>query len=86
MNYYANVDDFKNDINIMKNKLSKELRDSIVMGIATYNQNSEQASDKILIARLNGFSGISIFSYNAHENNLDWFLPLIDAMEYPFIK
>ena len=86
MNYYANVDDFKNDINIMKNKLSKELRDSIVMGIATYNQNSEQASDKILITRLNGFSGISIFSYNAHENNLDWFLPLIDAMEYPFIK
>ena len=68
----------------MRVNLVEEDLKNVIMGIATYNQDAQSAADKILIARLNGFSGVSIFSYDAHKNNLDWFSPLIDALGYPF--
>ena len=55
----------------------------IIMGIATYNQDAQSAADKVLMARLNGFHGVSIFSFNAHKNNLDWFLPVNEALGSP---
>ena len=82
MNYYAEVKDFNNDLQIMKYFIDKKLHNKIIMGIATYNQSSDDAADKILISRLNGFSGVSIFSYDAHKNNLDWFFPVIHALNY----
>ncbi len=82
MNYYSEVKDFNNDIQIMKYFIDKSLQDKIVMGIATYNQSADDAADKILISRLNGFSGISVFSYDAHKNNLDWFYPVVHAINY----
>ena len=39
-------------------------------------------ADKILISRMQGFKGISIFSYDAHQNNLDWFNPILHAIDY----
>lgn len=84
MNYYSEITDFTRDIQFMKVNLAEEDLKNVIMGIATYNQDAQSAADKILIARLNGFSGVSIFSYDAHKNNLDWFSPLIDALGYPF--
>ena len=47
-----------------------------MFGVATYNQSAESVSNKIYISRLNGFKGISIFSYDSHKNNLEWFRPI----------
>ena len=47
MNYYSEVKDFNNDIQIMKYFIDKSLQDKIVMGIATYNQSADDAADKI---------------------------------------
>ena len=40
----------------------------------------EAVVDKILLTRLNGFRGVSIFSYDSHKNDLKWFQPVIDAL------
>ena len=50
------------------------------MGVATYNQDAQSVADKILLTRLNGFKGVSVFSYDAHKNNLEWFQPVIEAL------
>ena len=50
------------------------------MGISTHNQDAQSVADKILLSRLNGFRGISVFSYDAHKNNLKWFQPVIEAL------
>ncbi len=86
MNYYSEISDFNRDIQIMKANFVDEDLNKIIIGIATYNQDAQSAADKILIARLNGFSGVSVFSYDAHKHNLEWFSPLLDALGYPFIE
>ena len=82
MNYYSEFKYFNDDLKMMKFFIDEKLHNRIVMGVATYNQSSEDAADKILISRLNGFVGVSIFSYDAHKNNLDWFYPVIHAINY----
>ena len=64
--------------NIHINDISK-----VIIGVSTYNQDAQSAADKILLARLNGFRGVSIFSWDAHKNNLDWFDPINDALGHP---
>ena len=55
----------------------------VIMGVATYNQDAQSVTDKILLTRLNGFKGVSVFSYDSHKNNLEWFQPVIDALGVP---
>ena len=64
----------------MKSILHADDMNRIIMGVSTYNQDAQSAADKILLSRLNGFKGISVFSYDAHKNNLDWFQPIIEAL------
>lgn len=80
MNYYKNISDFNKSIQIMKSNLTNDEINRVVLGISTYNQDAQSAADKILLARLNGFQGISIFSWNSHKNNTDWFLPINEAL------
>ena len=80
MNYYKEIRHFNNSVQIMKSNLYAEDIDQIIMGVATYNQDAQSAADKILLSRLNGFKGVSIFSYDSHKNNLEWFLPVTDAL------
>ena len=68
----------------MIDNLEKKDINKIIMGIATYNQDAQSSADKILLARLNGFKGVSIFSYDSHKNDLDWFKPVIEAFGQPF--
>ena len=82
MNYYSKLEDFNEDIQIMKYFINSKYREKIVMGLATYNQSASDVADKILISRMQGFKGISIFSYDAHQNNLDWFNPILHAIDY----
>ena len=71
-------------VQIMKNNLSRNELNRVYMGISTYNQDAQSAADKVLMTRLNGFSGVSIFSYDSHKNNLDWFKPVLDSFGGPF--
>jgi uncharacterized lipoprotein YddW (UPF0748 family) len=83
MNYFKEIRDFNNSVQIMKSNLVQEELDMVVIGISTHNQDAQSAADKILLARLNGFRGVSIFSWDAHKNNLDWFDPINDALGHP---
>ena len=69
----------------VKNKGKPEISDVIYNGIdnAKPAQNvikSIEEADKIIISRLYGFTGVSVFSYDAHKNNLEWFQPVIEAL------
>jgi len=80
MNYYSEIRDFNNTIQIMKTHIHIDDIQKIIIGISTYNQDAQSASDKVLLSRLNGFKGVSIFSYDAHKDNLEWFNPIIKAL------
>ena len=83
MNYFKEIRDFNNSVQIMKSNLAQDELEMVVIGISTYNQDAQSAADKILLARLNGFKGVSIFSWDSHKNNLDWFQPINDALGHP---
>ena len=83
MNYFKEIRDFNNSIQIMKSNLVQEELEMVVIGVSTFNQDAQSAADKILLARLNGFKGVSIFSWDSHKNNLDWFQPINDALGHP---
>ena len=84
MNYFKDEKNYNLSIEIMKNNFELEAIDKIIMGLATYNQDSQSVSNKIFISRMNGFKGISIFSYDSHKNNLEWFDPIINSMNLNF--
>ena len=83
MNYYNDIRDFNNVIQIMKSNIHINDISKVIIGVSTYNQDAQSAADKILLSRLNGFKGVSIFSYDAHKNNLEWFSPVIEALGLP---
>ena len=83
MNYFKEIRHFNNSVQIMKSNLHADDMNRIIMGVSTYNQDAQSAADKILLSRLNGFRGISIFSYDSHKNNLKWFQPVTEALGIP---
>ena len=83
MNYSSDLLSYMTNIKIMKDNISEDYIGKIIMGISVYNQTAESAIDKIFLARLNEFSGVSIFSYGVHRNNLDWFDPFLDSWKEP---
>jgi uncharacterized lipoprotein YddW (UPF0748 family) len=83
MNYFPEIKDFNMSVQIMKNNLSRKELNRVYMGISTYNQDAQSAADKVLMSRLNGFHAVSIFSYDSHKHNLDWFQPVIDSFGSP---
>ena len=83
MNYHVKISNFTQDIGLIKATVLPENIDRIVMGISTYNQNVESVIDKILTTYGNGFSGICIYSYDSHKNNLDWFYPILNTIQKP---
>ena len=83
MNYFKEIRDYNNSVQIMKTHLDHEDLQYVIMGVSTYNQDAQSAADKILLARLNGFQGVSVFSYDSHKHNLDWFLPVTEALGQP---
>ena len=83
MNYLKENQEFSRLIDRITNMVPVNNQKRIIMGIATYNQDVRSVVDKVLLIRMNGFSAISLFSYNSHKNNLDWFNPIFDAMGQP---
>ena len=83
MNYFPEIRDFNNSMQIIKSNLTPDDLNLVIIGVSTHNQDAQSAADKILLARLNGFRGVSIFSWNSHKDNLDWFQPIIEALGQP---
>ncbi len=83
MNYFKEIRDFNNSVQIMKSNLVQDELEMVIIGISTYNQDAQSAADKILLTRLNGFRGVSIFSWDSHKNNLEWFQPINEALGHP---
>ena len=67
----------------MKSNLVQDELEKVIIGISNYNQDAQSAADKILLERLNGFKGVSIFSWDSHKNNLEWFQPINEALGQP---
>ncbi len=71
MNYAKSEQDFKRAMTAMKRTNISE--EQIMMGIATYNQNSFISSAKIGLARNSGFRNLVIFSYDTYEKDPRYF-------------
>ena len=71
MNYSKEVNDFKNNLYLIDQEALD--RDQIYMGIATYNQASSKAAEKIIRAYQAGYNDIVIFSFDTYEKNPRYF-------------
>ena len=67
MNYAVDLNNFNQNIQIMKDNLPIQYHDRIIMGIAVYNQKPRNAGQKIYYAGKDDFGGISIFSYTVFK-------------------
>ncbi len=67
MNYATDLNNFNNNIRIMKDNLPFQYMDRIIMGVAVYNQNPRSAGQKIYNTGKNDFGGVSIFSYTVFK-------------------
>jgi uncharacterized lipoprotein YddW (UPF0748 family) len=72
MNYSPSMRDFSQNISIINDNFPKKYRDKIIMGIALYNQSSNEVAKKIKYSIQEKFVGISVFSYNHMKNNSDY--------------
>ena len=69
MNYMVRIDDFVQNMYMIKDNLPSKYHDKIVAGVSIYNQNPRQAGNKIQRLRKMNFNNISIFSYTEFEKN-----------------
>ena len=81
MNYSPDMINFNHNIESIKQEFEKNLFDKIIMGIAIYNQDFSNVSDKIYLSYLYNFKGISLFSYDNKKDDLRWFDNMIDIFE-----
>lgn len=82
MNYESDINKFNFNNRLIKNRLSKEKRNSIVMGVSTFNQSAINASDKIILSRLSGYENYSIFNYNNYNHMIGWYNPIINVLNF----
>ena len=64
MNYKSEMNDFVQNMYIIKDNLPKKIHDKIIVGISTYNQSPRSAGKKINRLKKMNFNNISIFSYS----------------------
>ena len=69
MNYTRENKTFKKNILSIKQGISPDLIDNVIMGIGIYNQNYKSAGQKIIETKKNKFSGVSIFSYTVFKKD-----------------
>ncbi len=66
-------DEFSNNINILFRNLPLKYRNKIVMGLATYNQTSDQVVNKIKYSKIASINDFAFFSYNVMSHNPRYF-------------
>ena len=73
MNYSPDLKVFSNNINILFRNLPSKYRNKIVMGLATYNQTSNQVVNKIKYSKIASINDFAFFSYNVMSHNPRYF-------------
>ena len=73
MNYASDLKVFAKNIDVMYDNLPKKYRNRIVIGIATYNQSSDEALTKVKYAKVTRFSSVAFFSYNSLAQSKTYF-------------
>ncbi len=76
MNYSPDLKVFSNNINILFKNLPLKYRKKIVMGLATYNQTSDQVVNKIKYSKIASINDFAFFSYNVISHNPRYFRPI----------
>ncbi len=71
MNYSKEGRDFDNNIYLIKAEGLESY--NIYMGVATYNQHSTAAADKVTRAQRAGYKDIVVFSFDTYEKNPAYF-------------
>ena len=67
---------------LITNRFSNEELSKVYVGISTFNQSIEQATDKILLSRLNGFENFSIFNYDINKDTTNWYQPMSKLLNF----
>ena len=74
MNYSPDLKVFSNNINILFRNLPLKYRNKIVMGLATYNQTSDQVVNKIKYSKIVPINDFKLSSsYNVMSHNPRYF-------------
>ena len=73
MNYSPDLKVFSNNINILFRNLPLKYRKKIVMGLATYNQTSDEVVNKIKYSKIASINDFAFFSYNVMSHNPRYF-------------
>ena len=67
---------------MITNRLSNDELSKVYVGVSTYNQSVQDASDKILLSRLNGFENFSIFNYDVQKDTTNWYQPMMKLLNF----
>jgi len=73
MNYRTDWNEFDQ---ILKQIQNKKIEKKVMVGISTYNQNTNAVLRRLNTARLYGFAGFSLFSYNYLNDNKRYLLEI----------
>ncbi len=76
MNYTTNLRDFASNIESIYENIPSIYRKRIMMGLAVYNQPSDEVVDKLKYTRITRFTGVCLFSYNTFEQNPNYIKPV----------
>jgi uncharacterized lipoprotein YddW (UPF0748 family) len=69
MNYRTEWSEFNSVLNQLK---GRKLKEKIIVGISTYNQDVAAVLKRLEVTRNKGFSGFSLFSYNYLNENISY--------------
>ena len=81
MNYDPSFSNFNKNIESIRKEVNKIDFDKIIMGIAVYNQDALDVSDKIYLSYIYNFKGISLFPYDSKKDSTYWFNDLLDIFQ-----
>ena len=73
MNYRTDWQEFGS---ILKQLNDRNLKEKIIVGISTYNQDVEAVLKRLEATRDGGFAGFSLFSYNYLHENIEYLMSL----------
>ncbi len=81
MNYDPSLINFSKNIESIRSEFSRYDFNKIIMGIAIYNQDALEVSDKIYLSYIYNFKGISLFPYDRKKANTYWFNDILDVFQ-----
>ncbi len=80
MNYFPDLENFSRNVDLMMDIIPSKYHQGIILGLAVYNQDTNAVKQKIRYSRGAGFSGISIFSYDARKDDTDYFETIVPEL------